>query len=107
MDNRNENYIDKNDKIYIDKNINGNENSNEINNVNDIRNKKYDPYNSPRHIIWQKCIKQYPLGRIRQVYFNQSEAVEFISTNQKPLTNAHTNDRKTLIVESPALRCGG
>ena len=39
MDNRNENYIDKNDKIYIDKNINGNENSNEINNVNDIRNK--------------------------------------------------------------------
>ena len=39
MDNRNENYIDKDDKIYIDKNINGNKNSNEINNVNDIRKK--------------------------------------------------------------------
>ena len=39
MDNRNENDIDKNEIIYIDKNINGNKNSNEINNVNDIRNK--------------------------------------------------------------------
>ena len=39
IDNRNENDIDKNDKSYIDKNINGNKYSNEINNVNDIRNK--------------------------------------------------------------------
>ena len=29
----------KNDKSYIDKNINGNKYSNEINNVNDIRKK--------------------------------------------------------------------
>ena len=72
-----------------------------------LDNKKYDPYNSPHRIIWQKWIKQYPLGRIRQVSFDQSEAVEFILTNQKPLTNAHTNGRKTLIVESPALRCRG
>ena len=36
MDNRNENDIDKNDKRYIDKNIDGNEYSNEIDNVNDI-----------------------------------------------------------------------
>ena len=41
MDNRNENDIDKNDKSYIDKNINGNKYSNEIKNVNDIiRNKR-------------------------------------------------------------------
>ena len=41
MDNRKENDIDKNDKNYIDKNINGNKYSNEIKNVNDIiRNNK-------------------------------------------------------------------
>ena len=39
MDNRNENDIDKNDKSYIDKNINRNKYSNEIDNVNDIRKK--------------------------------------------------------------------
>ena len=52
--------------------------------------KKYDQDNSPRRIILQKWIKQYPLGRIRQVYFDQSEAAESILTNQKPLTNPHT-----------------
>ena len=36
MDKRNENVIDKNDKSYIDKYINGNKYSNENNNVNDI-----------------------------------------------------------------------
>ena len=67
MDNRNENDIDKNDKSYIDKNINGNKYSNEIKNVNDIiRNKRKKEINIMLLLIKVKTISIYQINCANQ-----------------------------------------
>ena len=67
MDNRNENDIDKNDKSYIDKNINGNKYSNEIKNVNDIiRNKRKKEINIMLLLIKVKTRSIYQINCANQ-----------------------------------------
>ena len=67
MDNRNENDIDKNDKSYIDKNINGNKYSNEIKNVNDIiRNKRKKEINIMLLLIKVKTKTIYQINCANQ-----------------------------------------
>ena len=67
MDNRNENDIDKNDKSYIDKNINGNKYSNEIKNVSDIiRNKRKKEINIMLLLIKVKTRSIYQINCANQ-----------------------------------------
>ena len=67
MDNRNENDIDKNDKSYIDENINGNKYSNEIKNVNDIiRNKREKEINIMLLLIKVKTRSIYQINCANQ-----------------------------------------
>ena len=67
MDNRNENDIDKNDKSYIDENINGNKYSNEIKNVNDIiRNKREKEINIMLLLIKVKTRSIYQINCAKQ-----------------------------------------